>query len=138
MTHNADQVIETFGAAGDENKLSPLREHQLVTLPEAGEVWMTGDIHDHRTNFKKLIAAADLGNHPQRHLVLHELIHGDHFDPSGAEVWSQGGFCSPFGAQRLASGTTLVSDALSLKEIDRSGKVVSETKQAALGRAWRY
>lgn len=60
------------------------------------------------------------------------------FDPSGAEVWSQGGFCSPFGAQRLASGTTLVSDTQSLKEIDRSGKVVSETKQAALGRAWRY
>ena len=85
MTHNADQVIETFGAAGDENKLSPLREHQVVTLPEAGEVWMTGDIHDHRTNFKKLIGAADLGGNPQRHLVLHELIHGDHFDPSGAE-----------------------------------------------------
>src|SRR5262249_14055881 len=45
----------------------------------------TGDIHDHRTNFRKLIAAADLENNPQRHLILHELIHGDHFDANGAE-----------------------------------------------------
>jgi hypothetical protein len=85
MTLNADQVVETFGAAGDENNLSPLRAEQVVHLPEQGQVWMTGDIHDHRTNFSKLIAAANLAEHPQRHLVLHELIHGDHFDQSGAE-----------------------------------------------------
>ncbi len=46
---------------------------------------MTGDLHDHRRNFDKLLKAADLGNHPERHLVLHELIHGDHYDASGAE-----------------------------------------------------
>ena len=85
MNFDADQVIETFGAAGDENKLSPLRKAQVVTLPEAGEVWMSGDIHDHRTNFSKFIKAADLANNPQRHIVLHELIHGDHYDSSGAE-----------------------------------------------------
>src|SRR5882724_13217465 len=85
MTLNADQVVETFGAAGDENKLSPLRDQQVVNLPADGEVWMTGDIHDNRTNYSKLIAAADLQNNPQRHLVLHELIHGDHFDAKGAE-----------------------------------------------------
>ena len=33
MSFDADQVIETFGAAGDENKLSPLRKAQVVTLP---------------------------------------------------------------------------------------------------------
>src|SRR5215212_9642471 len=80
-----DQVIETFSAAADENKLTAMRKEQVVHLPAEGEVWMTGDIHDHRNNFKKLIAAADLANNPQRHLVLHELIHGDHFDTSGAE-----------------------------------------------------
>ena len=36
-----------------------------------------GDIHDHRNNFKKLITAADLKKNPQRHLILHELIHGE-------------------------------------------------------------
>lgn len=85
MNFDADQVIETFAAAGDENKLSPLRSAQVVTLPTEGEVWMTGDIHDHRTNFRKFLAAADLANNPQRHVVLHELIHGDHYDSSGAE-----------------------------------------------------
>src|SRR5262249_5763741 len=58
---------------------------QVVTLPEEGEVWMSGDMHDHRTNFKKFIQAADLPNHPKRHIVLHELIHGDHYDSAGAE-----------------------------------------------------
>src|SRR4051812_22914389 len=78
-------AIEAFGIAGDENKFSPLRKEQVFHLPADGEVWMTGDIHDHRTNFKKLIEAADLANNPQRHLVLHELIHGDHYDQKGAE-----------------------------------------------------
>ncbi len=82
---NADQVVETFSVASDENKLSPMRREQVVTLPAEGEVWMTGDIHDHRTNFNKLLMAADLASHPERHLILHELIHGDHYDQSGAE-----------------------------------------------------
>src|SRR5688500_16038959 len=85
MAHDADHVIETFEAAREENKLSALRVAQVVYLPEEGEVWMTGDIHDHRSNFDKLVAAADLGNNPQRHLVLHELIHGDYFDENHAE-----------------------------------------------------
>ena len=39
----------------------------------------------HESARNKLISAADLGNNSERHLVLHELIHGDHFDPAGAE-----------------------------------------------------
>src|SRR4051812_33626932 len=85
MGMNAEQVAETFVTAVDENKMSPLRDQQVVNLPAEGEVWMTGDIHDHRRNFEKLIRAADLENNPQRNLVLHELIHGDHFDAKGAE-----------------------------------------------------
>lgn len=85
MAHDADHVIETFEAAREENKLSALRVAQVIHLPEEGEVWMTGDIHDNRQNFDKLVAAADLGANPQRHLVLHELIHGDYFDENHAE-----------------------------------------------------
>src|ERR1051325_9845584 len=85
MDPSADQVVETFGAAADENRMEPLRQEQVVFLPGEGELWMTGDLHDHRRNFDKLIAAADLANNPQRHLILHELIHGDHFDAKGAE-----------------------------------------------------
>lgn len=85
MLPSASEVIETFDTAAEENRLSTLRHEQTVNLPATGEVWMTGDIHDHRTNFAKLLRAADLANNPQRHLVLHELIHGDHYDATGAE-----------------------------------------------------
>jgi hypothetical protein len=48
-------------------------------------VLICGDLHDHRRNWDKLLKVADLDNHPQRHLVLQELIHGDHYDSTGAE-----------------------------------------------------
>jgi hypothetical protein len=60
------------------------------------------------------------------------------FDRDGREVWSQEGFSSPFGAQRLASGTTLISDTEGVKEVDASGKVVSETRMSSSGRVARY
>lgn len=85
MERSADQVIEAFDAAKEENMLDRYRTGQVVELPPDHEVWMTGDIHDHRTNFRKLLAAAALDEHPNRHLILHELIHGDHFGPDRAE-----------------------------------------------------
>lgn len=85
MELSADQVIETFDAAKEENGLDPYRTGQVVNLPPDHEVWMTGDIHDHRTNFRKLLAAAKLDENPNRHIILHELVHGDHFDNEGRE-----------------------------------------------------
>ena len=85
MSYDVEDVVEVFNTAADENRLSSLRREQVVHLPATGDVWMTGDIHDHRTNFNKLLTHADLANNPERHLVLHELIHGDHFDATGAE-----------------------------------------------------
>jgi hypothetical protein len=85
MSINADQVIETLGVAAEENQVSPLRQHQVVHLPPEGEVFIAGDLHDHRRNFQKFVRAADLGGNPQRHVVLQELIHGEHFDAHGAE-----------------------------------------------------
>lgn len=81
----AANVIEAFQTATEENQLCSLRQHQVINLPADGEVWMTGDLHDHRRNFEKLIAAADLDSNPQRHVILHELIHGDRFDANGAD-----------------------------------------------------
>jgi hypothetical protein len=85
MPVSADHVIETFEAAKDENVLDRHRVAQMIRLPSDGEVWMTGDLHDHRNNFRKLIRTVDLERHPERHLILHELIHGDHYDANGAE-----------------------------------------------------
>lgn len=85
MGLSVDHAVEVFQTAAEENQMDPLRNEQVITLPPEGEVWMTGDIHDNRSNFNKLIKAADLVNNPHRHLILHELIHGDHVDSSGAE-----------------------------------------------------
>lgn len=85
MVTDADTVVETLGTATEENQISALRQHQVVNLPADGDVWIAGDIHDHRRNFDKIVRGADLANNPQRHLILQELIHGDHFDAKGAE-----------------------------------------------------
>ena len=85
MSRNADHVIETLGMATEENQVSSLRDQQVINLPAEGDVWVAGDIHDHRRNFQKFIAAGDLPNNPKRHLVFQELIHGDHYDQRGAE-----------------------------------------------------
>ena len=85
MALSADHVIEVFNCATEENQISSLREHQVVNLPEDGELIVAGDIHDNRRNFDKLLRIADLGNNPRRHLILQELIHGDHIDENGAE-----------------------------------------------------
>jgi hypothetical protein len=85
METTADEAIEIFQTAAEENNVSSLRHGQTVVLPDQGEVWMTGDMHDHRSNFSKFIRAAHLEENPNRHMVLHELIHGDHYDSTGAE-----------------------------------------------------
>jgi len=85
MAHNPDQVTEIFQCAAEENQISPLRAQQVVNLPAQGDVWIAGDLHDHRRNLDKLLYRADLANHPDRHLILQEIVHGDHWDENGAE-----------------------------------------------------
>jgi hypothetical protein len=85
MPPSAERVIEAFQIATDENLNSTIRNFNTVNLPNEGELWMTGDLHDHRRNYEKLIRHVALDENPQRHLILHELIHGDRFDATGAE-----------------------------------------------------
>jgi hypothetical protein len=82
---SAEEAVEAFETAHDENQMDPFREGQIIRLAGEGELWITGDLHDHRTNFRKLVQAADLPNNPRRHLLLHELIHGSYVDETGAE-----------------------------------------------------
>ncbi len=65
--------------------MCPARKFQTVHLPEEGELWITGDLHDHRRNFEKFLRAADLSEHPDRHVIFQEIIHGDYFDSLGSE-----------------------------------------------------
>lgn len=42
---------------------------------------VVGDLHGNLTTFRKVLEIADLANHPRRHLVLQELIHGKYSYP---------------------------------------------------------
>jgi hypothetical protein len=85
MATSAEHVVEVFNCATEENQINSLREHQVINLPAEGELLVAGDLHDNRRNFEKIVKLANLGKHPQRHLILQELIHGDHIDANGAE-----------------------------------------------------
>lgn len=85
MSDQVERVVEAFGVGTEENLADPFRRQQLVELPAEGELWITGDLHDHRRNFDRIVEAADLGANRSRHLILHELIHGDRFDDKGAD-----------------------------------------------------
>ena len=68
---------ETFKTAAGLNRNDPCRRGGLVTLDEAvAEVLLAGDIHGHRGNLAKITEFAALSSHPDRVLVLQEIIHG--------------------------------------------------------------
>jgi hypothetical protein len=52
------------------------RKNNIIHLPRKGELIAAGDIHGHRRNFERIKSFADLGNNPERHVILQEVIHG--------------------------------------------------------------
>src|SRR5437660_5859287 len=61
------------------------RRGRLVVLQDAGEVMVVGDLHGNVENFRKALLKAELQTHPERHLVLQELIHGPHKYAAGGD-----------------------------------------------------
>ncbi len=69
-------IAEAFTAAARLNRDDDRREGNLVRLGEGCDVFVTGDLHGNRKHLQKILALADLPNHPERRLILQELIHG--------------------------------------------------------------
>jgi hypothetical protein len=65
------------------NEADKCRQHNLVLLPDKGEVVVSGDIHGHRRNFERVVSYANLEKNPDRHLILQEIIHGGPEDEMG-------------------------------------------------------
>jgi hypothetical protein len=61
------------------------RRGRLVQLEGAREVLVAGDLHGNVENFRLLLEKARLGKHPERHLVLQELVHGPFCYPAGGD-----------------------------------------------------
>jgi hypothetical protein len=65
---------------------TPGRTGRFVQLPpDAVDVLVGGDLHGHMDNLRRLVQRADLVTHPQRHLVIQELVHGPFRYAQGGE-----------------------------------------------------
>jgi len=76
-------IIELLRKGTQANYEDKLRKDNLVELPARGSLIITGDLHGHRRNFERIVTFADLPNHPDRHVVLQEIIHGGPEDLQG-------------------------------------------------------
>lgn len=80
-----DRMLNTLRRAIDLVRATPGRSGHLVRLRDCAEVLVAGDLHGHVPNFQAVWKLADLANHPKRHLVLQELIHGKFLYPAGGD-----------------------------------------------------
>ncbi|MEM9348314.1 MAG: metallophosphoesterase [Planctomycetota bacterium] len=62
--------------AAELNRSDPRREGCVVQLPDHGRFLITGDLHDNAPALQRIAKQARLDAGPDRHLVLHEIIHG--------------------------------------------------------------
>ncbi|MHC4779267.1 MAG: metallophosphoesterase [Planctomycetota bacterium] len=72
---DADKILDVLDRALAANWVDPYRRGNLIELPPEGELLFTGDLHGSMENFSLILKAADLKNHPGRHLILHEVVH---------------------------------------------------------------
>ena len=64
---------------------TPGRVGRLVSLANVTDVLIGGDLHGHVDHFQAIFNKADLANHPRRHLVLQEVIHGPFLYDNGGD-----------------------------------------------------
>ncbi len=69
-------VADIFRQAADANRADPRRNGNLIPLDNQPEIVIAGDLHGHRSNLAKVLEYADLPHHPERILVLQEIVHG--------------------------------------------------------------
>jgi hypothetical protein len=75
--------MELLNSGIEANHRDKFRQGNLIRLPAQGDLIITGDLHGHRRNFERIVAFADLPNHPDRHIILQEIIHGGTEDSQG-------------------------------------------------------
>lgn len=80
-----DRMLAILRRATEFAARTPGRVGHLVHLQECAEVLVAGDLHGHIANFQVVLKAADLASHPQRHLVLQEVIHSEFQYPAGGD-----------------------------------------------------
>ena len=80
-----DRMLTVLRQALTLVRATPGRKGHVVTPLDCTEVMVVGDLHGNIGQFQALLKIADLGNHPDRHLVLQEIIHGKFRYPTGGD-----------------------------------------------------
>ena len=78
------KVLTTIRRATELFRATPGRAGSIISLVDASDVMVVGDLHGNLAGFQKALRAAALDRHPTRHLVLQELIHGPLSYPGNA------------------------------------------------------
>ena len=81
----AHPIANAFQQAADLVAHDPQRQGNWLSFGGGDEIIYVGDIHGHRQNLAKVIAYADLPAHPDRRLVLQEILHGGPTDSQGGD-----------------------------------------------------
>ena len=76
---NPELIVDLFNKAAELNRTSKLLKGSTVHLPGAGNLVMTGDLHDHGPNLNRVLNLAKIHESPDNHVILHEVIHGESF-----------------------------------------------------------
>jgi hypothetical protein len=80
-----DKLLPLIQRAAEFSLRTPGRLGHIIHLAECEDVLVAGDLHGHIPNFQVILKAADLANHPKRHLVLQEVIHSKFRYPNGGD-----------------------------------------------------
>jgi len=77
MAVDADRMLKTIREAAMLSRATTGRRGMVIHLPkDAVDFVVAGDLHGNLTNLRSILALADLDQHPQRHLILQEFVHG--------------------------------------------------------------
>jgi len=125
------------------NQTDKFRRGNLVHLPGEGSLVVTGDVHGHRRNFERIAAFADLSGHPDRHLILHEIIHGGPEDESGGCLSYQLLFDAVRLKLKFPDRVHFVmgnhdTACISSSEVMKNGKEMNRAMSSALDREFRH
>ncbi|MDH7599955.1 MAG: metallophosphoesterase [Sedimentisphaerales bacterium] len=139
------QIVELLAAGAKANQTDPYRQGNLICLPPDGSLVVSGDIHGHARNLQRIISYADLEARPERHLIIHEIIHGGPQDGDGGCL----SYKALFEAVELKlrypdkvhillgnHDTAFITGSEVLREGRRMNKAFTEALKAEFGQDW--
>lgn len=85
IIHGVGEVTDRMDRAAVLCRRDPLRDGNLILLPNVGDAFVVGDLHGDLENFQRILDRADLAGHPDRYLILQEMIHGGPLDAHGGD-----------------------------------------------------